>query len=839
MTSRAKYTSVRIETEIEKNREESNWSKVIELAEQLKERSPDFEYLSDFLVGEGRLESYLEEWPPIEANLNRAKLGLLDAKKYLQLASNDMGKKAGVALDAHLLLGKLHYACGQYSEGLHNFKQAELHALPEKKLPLRSLKVVAESFAIKGLCLQKDAKAPTKFKKAEREEEMQKCYDVASDLGLLYMQELDKQQTSNYTNTGSHSPQPTSVHKTLSPVLEQALQEAPALSLHQSRPQLALSRYRCSLGAVEVPAVNGVRLKLLCQMAELLLQGSLQQDSGGQGNGVWLQPQHGGAPSGGPWKPRQYAGLNQFIPSNVYEETILALLVAESIAVRYAVLSQSPEFKDARLSAYHDAAAVYDLLTIATVRWGQTSLLQESLERAMKFSFEEPHLWRQHALTLLTLGRHSQALSVLNEVIRLEPHSSVNCLLAAKLCYEHLASTPGNTAIADGRKYAKMACDREMAHSSGLLGKCHLYVGLGYHLEARSCFMKEQRESFRSSALEHLELAVQLEPNDHLCEYYLSLELACTCRISEALSHIHRAFALQPENYSTLHLFALLLSANQKHDEALTIVKAALEEYPDCLNLMYIQAHLEIHEENGEKALCTARQMLELWKVQYESQTSSDVPECDRKSDTRSVFQLYTSEMSDKDSSSLQAHSVAASRVEQALSEVASSVSSFNPRPGPQRAYMLLMDLWMLLAEIYLKLEQTIDVLKCIQEAAHIFPLSHQILHMRGLLHMQKEEWQEAKACFQNATAINPQHVRSLQQLGLVYHYLGLHGLAETTLKEAAKIEPNNHLTWYNLGKVLESLGEFDSASNAMATAINVEVTTPILPFTSSPLCFE
>lgn len=53
----------------------------------------------------------------------------------------------------------------------------------------------------------------------------------------------------------------------------------------------------------------------------------------------------------------------------------------------------------------------------------------------------------------------------------------------------------------------------------------------------------------------------------------------------------------------------------------------------------------------SQVALVTAKQMLELWKNLYEGQTISDMPECDRKSDTRSVFQLYTSEMSDKDSS--------------------------------------------------------------------------------------------------------------------------------------------------------------------------------------------
>jgi hypothetical protein len=47
------------------------------------------------------------------------------------------------------------------------------------------------------------------------------------------------------------------------------------------------------------------------------------------------------------------------------------------MAVRNAVLSQSPEFKEVRLSAYQDATMVYDLLAVATVRWGQVTLLQE------------------------------------------------------------------------------------------------------------------------------------------------------------------------------------------------------------------------------------------------------------------------------------------------------------------------------------------------------------------------------------------------------------------------------------------------------------------------------
>lgn len=88
------------------------------------------------MIGEGKLESYLEENPPIEANFIKAKTGLVDAKNYLNLVTGEDGKRAGIALDAHLLLAKLLFACGQYEESLDNFAKAELNSLSEKELTL-------------------------------------------------------------------------------------------------------------------------------------------------------------------------------------------------------------------------------------------------------------------------------------------------------------------------------------------------------------------------------------------------------------------------------------------------------------------------------------------------------------------------------------------------------------------------------------------------------------------------------------------------------------------------------------------------------------------------------
>ncbi|XP_021924008.1 tetratricopeptide repeat protein 7B isoform X2 [Zootermopsis nevadensis] len=841
-----KSRSFRIETEIEKSREESNWKKVIDLAEQLKLRSPNSEYLANFLIGEGKLESFLEELPPTDANISKARTGLTDAKRYLLSTASEQGKKAGVMLDSNLLLGKLHYAMGMYEDSLNYYSQAELQTLTEKQLPSRSLRIVAESYAIKGMCLEKvPPSSSSKYKQAEWDEQRVKCFELAGDLTLLYLQEQDKlqqqQQQITNTNAGSYSPQPPNPERQIGPVLETALQRAPILHIQAGKLQSAVTRYRTMLSAVESSATHSLRLTLTRQLAEVLLRGvsgtvytSPEKVNETTASNKKLTQITQNSVADSPWKPRKYTGLNLFIPRNENEEIILLLLISEAMAVRDAVLSQSPEFKEARIHAYDNATAIYDLLTIALVRWGHADLLHESFERAMKFSFEEPHVWMQHALCLVTMGQYAHALSVFKEVSKLLPTKVIPCLLAARICYEHLNQ------IGEGLDWSTQALSREMSNPQGLLSRCHLFLGIGYNLQAAANHLKQEKQHLVISAFDAFHKAQQSDPNDHLAEYYLALQFAYGCQVGEAMSHVKMALNLRAEHVPSLYLLILLLSAQKQHAEALQLVEAALEEYPDNLNLFYVKAHLELQSQGGELALFTAKHMLSLWKTLYEDQTNIELPDqSEKRSDTRSVFQLYTSEMSDKDSSSLHAHSLAASRVEQALSEVASSLSSFTPRPGPQHAWLLQLQIWLLLAEIYLSLEQVAETTACIQEATSIFPLSHHIMYMRGLVHEYKQEFIEAKLCFQNAVAINPTHIKSLQHLGLIYHYLGSQRLAEKTLRDAARIDPTSHQTWYNLGKVLESLGEFDTASDCMATALEVETSNPILPFSSIPLTFD
>lgn len=276
----------------------------------------------------------------------------------------------------------------------------------------------------------------------------------------------------------------------------------------------------------------------------------------------------------------------------------------------------------------------------------QVALLHESFEKALKFSFGEQHIWRQYALSLILLGRHSQSLRALAESTKLAPTDSVQCLMSARICYEHLNK------VKEGLEWSQRAlqCETKALRRS----RAQLYVGIGYQQIAASLNLRSQKEPYIKLAFDALEKAVQLDPNDHLAAYYLALQHAMNANIADALVHVRIALSLRAEHAASLHLFALLLTANRRAKEALQVVEDATDEFPDNLHLLHVRAHLELHQLNDvEAALKTVQRMLNIWRDLYDAQTSLDVHDSHEKgSDTRSVFQAQGhSAQSDKDSS--------------------------------------------------------------------------------------------------------------------------------------------------------------------------------------------
>ncbi|PNJ64909.1 TTC7B isoform 13, partial [Pongo abelii] len=101
-----------------------------------------------------------------------------------------------------------------------------------------------------------------------------------------------------------------------------------------------------------------------------------------------------------------------------------------------------------------------------------------------------------------------------------------------------------------------------------------------------------------------------------------------------------------------------------------------------------------------DEALLTCKHMLQIWKSCYNLTNPSDSGRgsslLDRTiADRRQLNTITLPDFSDPETGSIHATSVAASRVEQALSEVASSLQSSAPKQGPLHPWMTLAQIWL------------------------------------------------------------------------------------------------------------------------------------------------
>ncbi|XP_056282567.1 tetratricopeptide repeat protein 7B isoform X3 [Pseudoliparis swirei] len=798
--------------------------------------------------------------------------------------------------------------------------------------PVYRLSMIAEAYATKGLCLEKTpAASPSLSNKntgspssnrstTDQEQEIITCYEKSGDIALLYLQEAEKALSAGIQNR-SPKPGPTTQDLELGYFLETGLQRAHVIHFKNGNLTQGVGRFREILRAVENRTTQSLRMTIARQLAEILLRGMCEQS-------YWspLEDPPTVSPLDNPTRqghthtknyslsrrPRVYSGENLFCPQENTEEALLLLLISESMANRDAVLSRIPEHNNDRIISLQSASVVYDLLTIALGRRGQYEMLSECLERAMKFAFEEFHLWYQLALSLMAAGKSARAVKVLKECIRLKPDDPTIPLLAVKLCIGPLHW------LDEGECFGKMVIDMG-EKAAEFRAKSFLAIGLVYSLKATDASLRSTQEEYQRKALGAFQRAQSLSPTDHLAAFYLALQLAVSRQIPEALGYVRQALQLQGDDVHSLHLLALLLSAQKHYHDALNIIEMALSEYPENFNLLYTKVKLESMCRGPEEALLTCKHMLQIWKSFYNLTNPSDSGRgsslLDRAmADRRQLNAMTLPDFSDPDTvsgsssshsgsepvsptspssistfssplsspvfilqsppfpppknpsffppcpppppptktrtqsfcnhvrfrhrssnCSVHATSIAASRVEQALSEVASSLQSSAPKHGPLHPWMTLAQIWLHAAEVYTGMSKPAEATACTQEAANLFPTSHHVLYMRGQIAELKGNVDEAKRWYEEALSINPTHVKTMQRLGLILQQLQRYSLSEKVLRDAVQVNSTAHDVWNSLGEVLQVQGNAAAATECFLTALELEASSPILPFTIIP----
>uniref|UniRef100_A0A7M4EKJ5 Tetratricopeptide repeat protein 7B n=1 Tax=Crocodylus porosus TaxID=8502 RepID=A0A7M4EKJ5_CROPO len=650
-------------------------------------------------------------------------------------------------------MAKLNYVEGDYREALNIYARIGVDDLQLVAVPPYRLRMIAEAYSTKGLCLEKlPISSSASNLHVDREQDIITCYEKAGDIALLYLQEIER------------------VMPIFIFFFARICKQPPCLPIF----------------SIFILVVLRTLLKsFICSTSTLLC--------------LFLN--------------------SIFCPQENTEEALLLLLISESMANRDAVLSRIPEHKNDRIISLQSASVVYDLLTIALGRRGQYEMLSECLERAMKFAFEEFHLWYQFALSLMAAGKSARAVKVLKECIRLKPDDATIPLLAAKLCMGSLHW------LEEAERFAKTVVDLG-DKTSEFKAKGYLALGLTYSLQATDASLRGIQEVLQRKALLQAILLITV--------------LCILNQIPEALGYVRQALQLQGDDANSLHLLALLLSAQKHYHDALNIIDMALSEYPENFILLFTKVKLESLCRGPDEALLTCKHMLQIWKSCYNLTNPSDSGRgsslLDRAiADRRQLNTITLPDFSDPETGSVHATSIAASRVEQALSEVASSLQSSAPKQGPLHPWMTLAQIWLHAAEVYIGIGKPAEATACTQEAANLFPMSHNVLYMRGQVAELRGNIDEAKRWYEEALSISPTHVKSMQRLALILHQVGRYSLAEKILRDAVQVNSTAHEVWNGLGEVLQAQGNDDAATECFLTALELEASSPIVPFTIIP----
>ncbi|XP_055879022.1 tetratricopeptide repeat protein 7B-like isoform X1 [Biomphalaria glabrata] len=817
----SKTKTYRLESEIDKCRVECNWKKAVELAKQGALKSTDIASTVNLLQSEMALEEFIEAHDPTnEANALTARQALSEADDTLVKLSegNSLFKE-----QALLLLAKLKFCEGFYQVCLDTLEKVDLTSIALRESEgnayknTRLLYMVAECFAIKGKCLDKTKSSlKTKYKISEREDEIITCYEIAGDLAFLCLQQRDKRPT---TPQGM-GPSTESNNFIVTSLIEMAIKQVPVMHWKKGDKIKCINRYREMLRAVESRFAHDIRKTLALELAQLLLRSS--SSSSYKSIDLNAKSLNNKAP-----KPMVYCPDKLFVPKTLDEEVLLLLLIAEAVATREAVLERNEETHELTLT---NITAIYDLLALILVKRAQFGRLTESFEKAMRFSFQEFHIWYQFANSLISSSKYSQALPVLSECYRLAPQNVTVCLQAAQLCYEHLQLNQ------QGVEWSQRAVQCNVPKH--FLARAYMALGIGLCLVAKDSRLNADRQSLNQKALEAFKTAQDLNPSDYLTAFHLALQYANLRKINVAIEFTKKSLENRSDFIHSLHLLTLLLSARKQHEEAMTLIQAALEEYPDNLSLLMTKAKLEKIVLGPDEALSTYQKMLKLWKDMHELDIADDGSDSKSKVrernpwDKRSLAQITLNEFSERGSGSIRAESYAASRMEKALSDLASSMnSSFQPRAGPQRSWVIQAQIWLNLAELYLSLNQVQEAQSCVQETFQLFPHSVYVFFMRGLVYEHKGCLNEAKMCYENAISVNPTHTKSLYHLGIVLHKLGDNRLAEKVLRDAVNLDPCFHKAWFVLGIVLEATDHPEDASHCHMMGTSLEATCPVAPF--------
>lgn len=783
---------------LERARIEGDWGNVSQYAQALPNEQSTLRFVS---LAECMLEQTLTSRESGRYSYDSLHL----AKDYLKKALAHQDKTNQSYKEAILLQAKMFYVQGKFQECLDTLSQVDLDLMKKECLSFNVSRALADAFVYKGMSMEQLRELLSASVEIEG---IIECYESAADLGLALMGSTTR----------------SSFNLTLSGVLEMALLRSILLQMKHGQVDKGLVRLRRVLQLADVQGLDGLRVKLCITLGQVLIQGVpdtawppiVSRDSPTVDNMPKIGPTKGRA------TPVQKKYESMFCPCNKTEEGLLILLIGQALLYKEGCVSLHEEDTVMCTQTSRQTHSLLNMMVLLMGRFGQYRALADTLEKFLKFSYEDLYICKQFGLALLSSGQYCRGAAVLEK------------------CHETKADIPialtiAKTYINQLQRYEKAIsiCTSCLAmESKHLRSRLYLYKGIAEAALTRSTGQRTTVNSYSKAAVESLYKAYSLDPNCPHILYHLALRLATVGEIRKSV-RFARKVAENPgvvQMADIAHLLALLFSAQHKGEEALSIVELYLIDYPDNLNLLITRVLLERVVEGPTKALVTCKEVL----IPLIERLSGGLPKDEQTflpySDqwTSGKFQLtqWSDRVSTHTTASFSGSTMGTLPAESISESIDSAVGCDQSNWGSQA------EVWYTIADVFLSDSMLPDSQKCIDEVRQLFPLSHLVSYMNGRIREAEGQLDEAEQQYINSVTLSPRHVPSLVALGRLQIDLGKPLLAEHYLTEATKAKPDQFEAWHHLGVLHQGQENHQQATECFLTSLRFESTSPIRPYT-------
>jgi len=490
-----------------------------------------------------------------------------------------------------------------------------------------------------------------------------------------------------------------------------------------------------------------------------------------------------------------------YTPKDEIEEGLLLLLL----------YGETNEFK----ASFAQPGADYTYFDDLAIAYGKRSSHKkqvEGYERLLSLSSAEGEHWFSFASSLYASKQYNKAYKALQTCANLPGNHLSVLLLQAKLAINHMHSI---IEVVINNIESTISNNNYDKDDEYLLPQIYHSLALSYSIYANRAITRDDYLSRKNKSIEYMKNAYALDEHNYIISFHLALEYADMRDILNSINYTRRALLLNHSHGGSWNLLCLLLSSQNQYQDALSSCISGIQESYD-IDLLLLKSRLEHLQGNDTQSLATAQEAL-----LYLNQRDRDAG---LRTDQESAE--YLNEAGTFVSERLDGESVTDAKIP---GHIGNPLQQTKTDVGEDDH----SSVWLGVAHIFIALGQHKDAEDCISQAKDYTSWNSEVYFYEGRLEEAQHHTELAIERYQKCLSIDPLHSRAMIRLGVLYFDQGKILLAERHILDCLRRDELNHEAWYQLGRVEQHKGSQEKASECFMSAVELERTAPIVPFST------